>query len=108
MLLSKAKQSTLRSSEIENKPDYFLRLFITGATPNSLRAVSNIKKICEQYVHGNYQLEIIDLYSQKELAEEEQVVAVPMLLKMSPLPARRLIGDMSNKEKVLDALGLNP
>lgn len=86
---------------------YVLRLFVTGATPNSVRAVINIKHICEMHLDGKYSLEIIDLYDQKELAEQEQVVAVPMLVKIFPLPEQRLIGDLSDKAKVLNILGLN-
>jgi circadian clock protein KaiB len=91
----------------EKKTEYILRLFVTGATPNSVKAVSNIKRICETYLPGKYMLEIIDLYNQKEMAETEQLVAVPMLIKTFPLPVRKLVGDLSNNTKVLDALGLN-
>ena len=88
------------------KPEYILRLFVTGATPNSVRAITNIKSICEEHVRGNYSLEIIDLYTHKEMAEQEQVTAVPMLLKKLPMPMQKLIGDMSDNKKVLSALGL--
>lgn len=85
---------------------YIFRLFITGATPNSIRAVSNIKQICEQYLKGNYSLEIIDVYQQAEIAEQEQLVALPLLIKKAPLPQRRLIGDLSDSDKVLKSLGI--
>lgn len=88
------------------KPEYILRLFVTGATPNSTRAVTNIKSICEEHVRGKYLLEIIDLYDHREMAELQQVVAVPMLIKILPLPVQKLIGDMSDNKKVLEALGL--
>lgn len=88
------------------KPEYILRLFVTGATPNSTRAVTNIKSICEEHVRGKYLLEIIDLYDHQEMAELQQVVAVPMLIKIQPLPVQKLIGDMSDNKKVLEALGL--
>lgn len=88
------------------KPEYILRLFVTGATPNSTRAVTNIKSICEEHVRGKYLLEIIDLYNHQEMAELQQVVAVPMLVKIRPLPVQKLIGDMSDNKKVLEALGL--
>lgn len=91
----------------DKKAEYMLRLFVTGATPNSVKAVSNIKRICETYLPGKYLLEIIDLYNHKEIAEAEQLVAVPMLIKTFPLPVRKLVGDLSNSTKVLDALGLN-
>ena len=85
---------------------YILRLFITGATPNSVRAVTNIKQLCESHLKGNYSLEIIDVYQQLSAAKEEQLIALPLLIKKSPLPERRLIGDMSDPQKVLRGLGL--
>jgi circadian clock protein KaiB len=85
---------------------YMLQLFVTGATPNSLRAVANIKLICEQYLKDNYELEIIDVYQEKEKARDQQLVALPMLIKRFPLPERKLIGDLSRTNKVLEALGL--
>lgn len=86
--------------------EYVLRLFITGATPNSLRAVANIKEICEDHLKGKYSLEIIDVYQQKTVAAQEQLLALPLLIKKYPLPERRLIGDLSNTKKVLNALGV--
>lgn len=87
---------------------YILRLYITGMTPNSKRAVENVKKICEQYLKGRYELEVIDIYQQPTLAQEEQIIAAPTLIKKLPGPFRRLIGDMSNTEKVLVGLDLRP
>lgn len=84
---------------------YVLRLYITGMTPNSKRAVENIKKICEEHLEGRYELEVIDIYQQPQLAAGDQIIAAPTLLKMLPGPLKRLIGDMSNTEKVL--LGLD-
>lgn len=89
-----------------HEDDYILRLFVTGASPNSVRAITNIKLICENHLAGRYSLEIIDVYQQGLVAETEQVVALPLLVKTSPLPVRRLIGDMSNTDKVLRGLGL--
>jgi len=85
---------------------YVLQLFITGATPNSIRAVANIKQICEQHLKGKYSLEVIDVYQQQSLAEKEQLIALPLLIRKQPLPERRLIGDMSDTEKVLKGLGV--
>ncbi len=85
---------------------YFIKLFVTGASPNSARAISNIKSICEARLKGRYNLEIIDVYQQPLLAEKEQIIALPLLVKKFPLPERRLIGDLSNSEKVLQGLGL--
>ena len=93
----------------ENKDDGFefmLRLFVTGASPNSVRAVANLKQICETHLRGRYSLEIIDVYQQQALAGQEQLIALPLLIKMRPLPERRLIGDMSDTVKVLRGLGL--
>jgi len=85
---------------------YVLRLFIIGASPNSIRAVENLNAICEQYIPGQYELEIIDVHQQPELAQGEDLIALPLLIKKAPGIVRRLIGDMSNKEKVLKGLGL--
>jgi len=85
---------------------YRLRLFVTGATPNSTRAVSNLKEFCETFLTGRYELEIVDVYQQPLIAEKEQLIALPMLVKLSPLPQRRLIGDMSDTDKVLRGLNM--
>jgi len=85
---------------------YVLRLYVTGATPRSRRAIANVKRICEQYLHGRYELEVIDLYQQPQLAEGEQIIAAPTLIKKLPLPLRRIIGDMSETEHVLVGLDL--
>ncbi len=85
---------------------YVLRLFITGATPNSLKAVTNVTAICETYLKDSYTLEIIDVYQDAEIAQQEELIALPMLVKKMPLPERRFIGDLSNTEKVLDGLGI--
>lgn len=85
---------------------YKLRLFITGASTNSTRAVINLKEICETYLKENYELEIVDVHQQPLLAESEEIIALPLLVKKSPGPERRLIGDMSNTAKVLRGLGI--
>jgi circadian clock protein KaiB len=90
----------------EETAEYVFRLFITGATPNSIRAVTNIKLICEEHLTGRYFLEIIDVYQQGAVAEKEQLIALPLLIKKKPLPERRMIGDLSDTEKVLKGLGL--
>ncbi len=89
---------------MKDAPQYQLKLFITGASPNSVKAVTNIKSICEQYLKGNYTLEIIDIYQQPLLAQQEQIIALPLLIKLSPQPSRRLVGDMSDTKKVLKGL----
>ena len=88
-------------------PEYVLHLYITGATPNSTRAVRNIKDICEQYLKGRYELLIVDIYQQPALAQREDLIGVPTLIKRSPGLVRRLVGDLSNRERVLKALGIN-
>lgn len=89
------------------EPAYEFYLYVTGATPNSTRAVRNIKEICERHVAGQYTLRIIDMYQQPELAQEAQIVAAPTLVRRRPLPQRRLVGDLSNRAAVLTALGLD-
>lgn len=89
------------------KEEYYLVLFITGASPNSVRAINNIKTICEKYLKGNYVLEVIDVYQHPELAKKEQVIALPTLIKKRPAMERRLVGDMSETEKVIRGLGLS-
>lgn len=85
---------------------YALRLYVSGSTAKSALAVKNIKRICEQHLKNRYDLEVIDIYQQPDLVREEQIVAVPTLIKRFPLPLRRLIGDLSNLEKVLHGLDL--
>ncbi len=89
-----------------NVDKYILRLYITGTTSRSVLAISNLKKICEEYLEGKYELKVIDLYKNPLLAKEEQIIAAPTLIKKLPLPLRRIIGDMSNEEKVLLGLDL--
>jgi len=85
---------------------YVLRLYVTGMTPRSTRAVENVRRICEEHLHGRYDLEVIDIYQQPTLAKGEQIVAAPTLVKKLPLPLRRVIGDLSNTDKVLLGLDL--
>lgn len=85
---------------------YILKLFVTGILPNSARAIINIKAICDKYLTGRYELEIIDIYQQPSLAISEEIVAIPLLIKKSPLPEVRMIGDLSNLENVLKGLDL--
>jgi circadian clock protein KaiB len=87
---------------------YVLRLYITGMTPKSTCSIANVQDLCKKYLAGRYQLEVIDIYQQPKLAKEEQIIAAPTLIKKSPLPLRRLIGDMSDREKFLVGIGLKP
>jgi circadian clock protein KaiB len=85
---------------------YVLRLYVTGMTPRSTRAIQNVRKICQEHLEGRYDLEVIDVYQQPTLAKDEQIIAAPTLIKKLPLPLRRVIGDMSNMERVLLGLDL--
>jgi len=86
--------------------NYLLKLYITGTTPSSTKAIVNIRKICEEHLHGRYDLEVIDISQQPTLAEGEQIIAAPTLIKKLPLPLRRFIGDMSQTERILLGLDL--
>jgi circadian clock protein KaiB len=85
---------------------YILRLYVTGMTPRSARAVKNLRAICDEYLEGRYELDVIDIYQQPVLTKGEQIIAAPTLIKQLPLPMRRIIGDMSNRERVLLGLDL--
>ncbi len=87
---------------------YMLRLYVTGTSPQSVKAIGNLKKICEEHLKGLYELEVIDLYQRPQLAREEQIIAAPTLIRKLPLPLRRLIGDMSDIERVLVGLDVKP
>jgi circadian clock protein KaiB len=87
---------------------YVLRLFITGTTTRSSRAIANLRRVCEERLHGEYQLEVVDIYQQPAAAQQYQILAAPTLVKMLPLPLRRIIGDLANEERVLAGLGLSP
>ncbi len=87
---------------------YVLRLFVSGATRRSAIAIENLRAICERELKGHYELEVIDIYQQPELARHYQIIAVPALLKSLPVPIRLLVGDLSETEKVLVGLNLRP
>jgi circadian clock protein KaiB len=82
------------------------RLYVTGASPNSSRAITNIKNIFERCLKGQYELSIIDVYQQPQIAKDVDIIALPLLIRKLPLPERRLIGDMADKDKVIRSLGL--
>jgi circadian clock protein KaiB len=94
-------------NNIEEKVNekYILKLYVTGATPNSVHSIQNIKKICEEYLENRYELEVIDIFQQPVLSRGEQIIAAPTLIKKLPLPLRKLIGDLSDTDRVL--MGLN-
>ena len=87
---------------------YYLRLYIAGRTKHSVRALENLRRICEEYLEGRYKLEVIDIYQHPEMVLPENIVAIPTLIKKLPPPLQRLVGDMSNTEKVLVGLDVVP
>lgn len=87
-------------------PDYQLRLYIAGNTPKSTLALKNLKRYCESYLKGEYSIEVVDLRKNPQLAEGDQIFAVPTLVKKVPEPVRKIIGDLSNEEKVLVGLDI--
>ena len=87
---------------------YILRLYVTGMTARSARAVSNLRAICEQYIKDGYDLEVIDIYQQPARTRSDQIIAAPTLIKQQPLPMRRIIGDMSDRAQVVLGLDLVP
>ena len=86
---------------------YVFRLYVTGASPNSLRAIANTRNIFEAHLKQNYELEIIDVHQQPSVAKQENIIALPLLIKKFPLPEKRLIGDMSDIERVLTSIGFS-
>jgi circadian clock protein KaiB len=90
------------------RPLYELRLYVTGMTPRSARAIANVKEICEEHLKGRYDLRVIDLYQQPVLADGERIIAVPLLIKKLPPPLRRITGDLSDREQILIGLDLKP
>jgi circadian clock protein KaiB len=92
-------------NEMDNH--FVLDLYIAGASSNSIRAIANLREICEKYLKDRYTLRVIDVHQEKSLALREQLVALPMLIKSRPSPERRLIGDMSDTERVLKGLGIS-
>jgi circadian clock protein KaiB len=92
----------------EHPERYKLMLFITGSTPRSTRAIDNMRRICEENLKGQYDLEVIDVYQNPEATKQLQIVATPTLVKVLPEPLRRILGDLSDKERVLAGLNLIP
>ena len=95
-----------RAAEDVDTQRYVLKLYVTGKTPRSTQAVENLRAICDEYLEGRYDLEVIDIYQQPGLLAGEQIIAAPTLLKKSPPPLRRLVGDLSNRHRVLVGLDL--
>lgn len=113
MLMIKEKTKTdnrqfEKALKMSKGEKYVLRLYVTGLTPRSTKAIANVKDICEKYLQGRYELEVIDIYQKPKLAQGEQIIAAPTLIKKLPLPLRRLIGDMSDTERFLVGIDLKP
>jgi len=90
------------------KAKYLLRLYVTGTTGKSVRAIQNVRRICEEHLQGLYDLEVVDIYKNLPLARGDQIIAAPTLIKRLPSPLRRLIGDMSDEQRVLVGLDIRP
>ena len=111
MKQKKVKESTKSFERVLKKSlkeKYVLRLYVTGMTPKSTQAIQSIKKICDEELHGRFDLEVIDIYQRPLLAQGEQIIATPTLVKKLPLPLRRFIGDMSDTERIVLGLDLRP
>jgi circadian clock protein KaiB len=106
--LKNKKNSTLESLEraSRKKEHFVLRLFISGTTPQSQRALAHLRRICETFLPGRYKLEVIDIYQDPERARKEHIIAVPTLIKVEPNPLKRLVGDLSDEARVLKGLGI--
>ena len=94
-------------ADLAETQTYVLRLYVTGMTPRSTRAISAVRAICEEFLAGRFDLEIIDVYQQPARIRDEQILATPTLIKKGPEPERRMIGDMSNRARVMAGLGLH-
>ncbi len=92
----------------EGTPTFELRLYVAGQTPNSIKALANLKKICEEHLKGQYRIEVIDLLENPQLAKGDRILAVPTLVRKLPPPVKKIIGDLSNTERVLVGLDLRP
>jgi circadian clock protein KaiB len=95
-----------KNDKESGKPKFLLRLYVTGQTPRSVKSIDNLKRFCEKHLKDQYEMEVIDIYQQPGLASENQIVAAPTLIKRLPLPLRRLVGDLSNQDRVLTGLDL--
>lgn len=106
--VDKTEKEYARAGEKARGEKYILRLYVAGMTPRSVRAIKNVKKVCDELLAGRCDLEVIDIYQNPKLAKGEQIIAAPTLVKKLPLPLRRVIGDMSDTEKFLVGIDLKP
>jgi circadian clock protein KaiB len=98
--------SNARSNPSPAEETYLLRLYVAGQTPKSILAFRNLKQICEEHLHGRYEIEVIDLIESPQLAQGDQILAVPTLVRRLPEPIKKIIGDLSNTDRVLVGLDL--
>ena len=87
--------------------EYILRLYVTGSTPRSLKAIHNLKRFCDEHLGDDYDLQVIDIYKDPDVARKEQIIAAPTLIKRLPAPLRRFVGDLSNTQKLLSGLNID-
>jgi circadian clock protein KaiB len=104
----KVKTAPLETGQEPPEERWLLRLYVAGHTPKSLVAFANLKRICEEHLAGRYEIEVVDLIANPQLAQNDQVLAVPTLVRKLPPPIRKIIGDLSNTERVLVGLDVVP
>jgi circadian clock protein KaiB len=102
------QEETLAEPVVLSTEVFLLRLYVAGQTPKCIRAFDNLKRICEEYLSGRYHIEMIDLLQNPQLARGDQILAVPTLVRRLPEPIKKIIGDLSNTERVLVGLDLRP
>ncbi len=107
-MMSSRSTGKYKSKARGPKPLWDLRLYIAGSTPKAIAALENLERICEEHLAGMYRIEVIDLLVSPQLAKGDQIIAVPTLVRKLPVPVRRIIGDLSNTERVLVGLDLRP
>lgn len=106
--MSGGERAPLPGSEATEGMFWDLRLYVAGQTPKCIAAFSNLKRLCEEHLEGQYRIEVIDLLQNPQLAEGDQILAIPTLVRKLPAPLRKIIGDLSNEERVLVGLDLRP
>jgi circadian clock protein KaiB len=102
------KRSATQKRTTHKTTEWILRLYVAGQTPKSLSAFANLKKICEEHLANRYAIEVVDLLKQPQLAQDDQIVALPTLIRRLPEPVKRIIGDLSNLERVMVGMDLKP
>jgi circadian clock protein KaiB len=105
---AKSLEAIAKAHGTAKKEFWELRLYVAGQTPKSLTAFANLKKICEEHLEGKYRIEVVDLLKNPQLARGDQILAIPTLVRKLPEPIKKIIGDLSNTERVLVGLDLRP